>query len=78
MLTTIRKAFQEALMVLPAEEYDWFDIQTGNKGRPLQSPAGPQDVVAEAVDEGRQFARGNTPTDKSSFSNLQAPCSAFG
>jgi hypothetical protein len=52
MLTTIRKAFQEALMVLPAEEYDWFDIQTGNRGRPLQSTADPQGVAAEAVDEG--------------------------
>jgi len=60
ILTTIRKAFQEALMVLPAEEYDWFDIQTGNKGRPLHSPAGPQDVVveAEAVAEG-----GNSPAE---------------
>jgi len=27
MLTTIQKAFKEALLALPAEEYDWFDIQ---------------------------------------------------
>jgi len=27
MLKTIRKAFKEALLALPAEEYDWFDIR---------------------------------------------------
>ncbi|HZD51565.1 MAG TPA: ATP-binding protein, partial [Woeseiaceae bacterium] len=27
MLGTIRKAFKEALLALPAEEYDWFDLR---------------------------------------------------
>ena len=27
MLNTIRKAFREALLALPAEEYDWFEIK---------------------------------------------------
>ncbi|MDA3933303.1 MAG: ATP-binding protein [Gammaproteobacteria bacterium] len=27
MLRTIHKAFKEALLTLPAEEYDWFDVQ---------------------------------------------------
>src|SRR5215813_4268836 len=27
LLRTIQRAFREALLALPAEEYDWFDIQ---------------------------------------------------
>ena len=34
MLRTIQKAFREALMALPPEEYDWFDIRaSGGNGR---------------------------------------------
>ncbi len=51
ILTTIRKAFQEAMLVLPAEEYDWFDIKAGNKGRALQSQSGANDMAAEAAEE---------------------------
>ena len=28
LLRTIQRAFREALLALPAEEYDWFDVQT--------------------------------------------------
>jgi hypothetical protein len=38
-LRTIQRAFREALLALPAEEYDWFDITA----RRLQSP--PQSVT---------------------------------
>ena len=51
MLTTIRKAFQEAMLVLPAEEYDWFDIQVGNKGRALQPTSGSKEITAEDAGE---------------------------
>lgn len=33
MLNTIRKAFREALLALPAEEYDWFDLRERRPGR---------------------------------------------
>jgi hypothetical protein len=33
MLNTIRKAFKEALLALPAEEYDWFEIKERRPGR---------------------------------------------
>jgi histidine kinase/DNA gyrase B/HSP90-like ATPase len=39
ILTTIQKAFKEALLALPAEEYDWFDIQKGSQGRAPESAA---------------------------------------
>jgi len=42
-LRTIQRAFREALMALPAEEYDWFDIQArSQRSLPGGSPdAGP-------------------------------------
>ncbi|MGH8653899.1 MAG: ATP-binding protein [Gammaproteobacteria bacterium] len=33
ILRTIQKAFREALLALPAEEYDWFDIHVKGPGR---------------------------------------------
>lgn len=42
MLGTIRKAFREALLALPAEEYDWFDIQKDGQGRALRSSTTPE------------------------------------
>lgn len=33
ILLTIQKAFREALLALPAEEYDWFDIQKSGEGQ---------------------------------------------
>ena len=32
VLRTIKNAFREALLVLPAEEYDWFDVQRPTRG----------------------------------------------
>lgn len=36
LLRTIQRAFREALMALPAEEYDWFDIQVRST-RPMSN-----------------------------------------
>ena len=41
MLDTIRKAFREAMLALPAEEYDWFDVEglrRRHKGAPDGKP----------------------------------------
>jgi hypothetical protein len=43
LLQTIQRAFREALLALPAEEYDWFDIRararggSGNSNREIDS-----------------------------------------
>jgi hypothetical protein len=37
-LKAIQKAFYEAMLALPREEYDWFDVQ--GRGRPPGAPAG--------------------------------------
>lgn len=52
MLSTIRKAFKEALLALPAEEYDWFDIEGRHRERALRGTA-PDEAPAEgaAIDD---------------------------
>src|SRR5262249_51441731 len=44
LLRTIQRAFREALLALPAEEYDWFDIQV-RSARPMpglsEAPSAP-------------------------------------
>jgi hypothetical protein len=48
MLRSIRKAFREALLALPVEEYDWFDIHKA-RGRPSRPEPG---SAAAAVEDG--------------------------
>lgn len=52
MLTTIRKAFKEALLVLPAEEYDWFEIQAMHQGRALRPVPGSSEPATDDDDDG--------------------------
>ncbi len=40
-LRTIQKAFKEALLALPAEEYDWFDVHQKGDGRPMRTETHP-------------------------------------
>lgn len=58
LLRAIQRAFQEALLTLPAEEYDWFDIQgRGGRARAGVGPAGlpiQQAVEPEAEEEPAQ------------------------
>lgn len=46
LLRTIQRAFREALLALPPEEYDWFDIQS--RSRSGSASAGPAGLPAEA------------------------------
>ena len=52
ILTTIQRAFKEALLALPAEEYDWFDLQKGGHGRAPGSKAAEPVPVADAGADG--------------------------
>lgn len=51
VLRTIQKAFKEALLALPAEEYDWFDIRLKGEGQRqrLRSVPGGAAVADEAM-----------------------------
>ncbi|NKB22935.1 MAG: hypothetical protein GKR87_00765 [Kiritimatiellae bacterium] len=45
-LRAIQKAFKEALLALPVEEYDWFDIHKKERGEAAKSP---KDIKGIAV-----------------------------
>ena len=51
MLNTIRKAFKEALLALPAEESDWFEIKERRPGRGA-APAGADEPTEMEDDAG--------------------------
>lgn len=51
-LRTIQRAFREALLALPAEEYDWFDIQArSQRSLPGDSPAAGLGATSAAGDD---------------------------
>jgi hypothetical protein len=56
LLRTIQRAFREALLALPVEEYDWFDIQTRTP-RPVSSGTGASDNKGGAA--GDESANGD-------------------
>ncbi len=65
-LRTIQRAFREALLALPAEEYDWFDIQARSQrslpgdasdAGPGANPAGGDDTVLGASEPERAEER---------------------
>jgi len=65
-LRTIQRAFREALLALPAEEYDWFDIQARSQrslpgdasdAEPGANPAGGDDTVLGASEPERAEER---------------------
>ncbi len=59
ILKTIQKAFREALLTLPVEEYDWFDIHKGGEGHRHQSQQG-----VETVNEGSVSVTGAGAAEK--------------
>ena len=67
-LRAIQRAFREAMLALPPEEYDWFDIQSR-----LPQPAGggePSEQGAEAPTEavpGVRLRSGGEPTQRQFF-----------
>ncbi len=52
ILHSIQRAFHEALLALPAEEYDWFDIRGRDKGKALRPHAETPGVAVEDGGEG--------------------------
>ncbi|MGB2890823.1 MAG: ATP-binding protein [Candidatus Acidiferrales bacterium] len=65
-LRAIQRAFREAMLILPREEYDWFDIQSRSSqdsgaGEPLQRGVQPTD----AKEEGAVFS-GAEPQEETS------------
>ncbi len=66
MLNTIRKAFREALLALPAEEYDWFDIRERRPGRDAGAP-GTDEPMAVDEEAGAANAAASSTAQKQFF-----------
>lgn len=65
-LRAIQRAFREAMLILPREEYDWFDIQSRSSqdsgaGEPLQRGVQPTD----AKEDGAVFSGPKPPEETS-------------
>lgn len=59
-LRAIQRAFREAMLVLPREEYDWFEIQarSNSMGAAETGKSGPGSAAAEAADDATSVAEG--------------------
>jgi hypothetical protein len=74
MLGTIRQAFREALLALPAEEYDWFDIQKAGQGRALRSMTTPDGMpVTETVPDNVETEDASPETAQKQFFEYAGP-----
>ncbi len=74
ILRTIQKAFKEALLALPAEEYDWFDVQKGGEGRTLRTRAEPEGVPVADTQPGRgQEAEYSPAAEQKQFFEYAGP-----
>ncbi|HTL56169.1 MAG TPA: ATP-binding protein [Candidatus Limnocylindrales bacterium] len=54
VLRSVQRALKEALLVLPAEEYDWFDLHEPGPGRRKSQPREPAALPAEVFQEVHQ------------------------
>jgi hypothetical protein len=65
ILRTITRAFREALITLPAEEYDWFDLQRSKGDKPGRGSAeDPIDPLAQGNDEDSEIPIGIPVTER--------------
>lgn len=44
ILKSVQNALKEAILALPMEEYDWFDIHRGGQGKSKPSPSEPEEM----------------------------------
>jgi hypothetical protein len=70
VLRSVQKALKEALLILPAEEYDWFDLHQGGTKRPTipgDKPAGNGDPFTEGGEEEGLSGVAQEPAQKDFF-----------
>jgi hypothetical protein len=61
-LRAIQRAFREALLVLPEEEYDWFEAY-GVNGRPRKRPAGARRGIPLSAEPDEERSAGEAEPD---------------
>jgi hypothetical protein len=55
VLRSVQKALKEALLALPAEEYDWFNVRKKEEERLRPSPTGTRDNETETPETAESF-----------------------
>ena len=68
-LKSIRRAFREALLALPAEEYDWFEVHRNAPGRRSRTSTGP---ALEPNEPQREVAADDVPDPDEGSAPTQA------
>lgn len=81
ILRTITRAFHEALIALPAEEYDWFDLQRQRTGKPGPGAEEPGSDAAASVNGSTDDVTGVLATagvdDDDSATSAESPQKQF-
>jgi hypothetical protein len=70
VLRSVQKALKEALLILPAEEYDWFDLRQGGIKRPQSTGGQPgvkDDSLAPRGENEDQAGEESEPAQKDFF-----------
>jgi hypothetical protein len=70
VLRSVQKALKEALLILPAEEYDWFDLHQGGAKRPTTPeglPGDNTDPLEPIYDVAGQTGNETEPAQKDFF-----------
>jgi len=73
ILRSIQRAFQEALLALPAEEYDWFDIRGRGAGGALRHRDAEEGVPVEGVADGQEVAAAGGVAAQKQFFEYAGP-----
>ena len=68
-LKSIQRAFREALLALPAEEYDWFEVHRSAPGRRSEASTGP---VLDPSKPQHEVAAGDLPDPDEESAPTQA------
>ena len=68
-LKSIQRAFREALLALPAEEYDWFEVHRNAPGRRSEASTGP---ALEQTKPQREVTAGDLPSPDEESAPTQA------
>jgi hypothetical protein len=73
ILRSIQRAFQEALLALPAEEYDWFEIRGRDAGGALRRRDAEEGVPVEGAVEGEEAAAAGGAEAQKQFFEYAGP-----
>jgi len=73
ILQSVQKAIKEALLALPADEYDWFEIRVGERKRPGQREEHTHSSHQALIADSRDTALDATEAKQKAFFEIAGP-----